>query len=230
MNTYRMGRNAQRTRAAAGLVALLTASAVLVGCGDDNDKGGGASVTPKPSATPTSATPTAPTSAEGSGGMTEDQRSRKALIPEAKTSYDQALKAATAAVAGSKPVAVELKRGAGGKPEWHAKVATEDGTASTVRVDAVSGKADQPRAEDEDGDDKKKLADRLRRATVTAQQAAATATGKKSGTVSAVELDDNDQKKEIWSVDVVTKNDWNKTTFDVDATNRKILREHVDRD
>ncbi|MEU2790801.1 PepSY domain-containing protein [Streptomyces sp. NPDC007100] len=219
MNTYRMGRNAQRTRATAALVALLTASAVLVGCGDDNDKGGEASGTPKPSATPTT-----------SGPLTEDQRSRKALIPAAKTSYNQALKAATAAVEGSKPVAVELKRGAGGKPEWHAKVATEDGTASSVRVDAVSGKADRPRAEDEDGDDKKKLADRLRRATVTAQQAVATATGKKSGTVSAVELDDNDQKKEIWSVDVVTKNDWNKTTFDVDATDRKILREHVDRD
>ncbi|MFH8407667.1 PepSY domain-containing protein [Streptomyces sp. NPDC018019] len=162
--------------------------------------------------------------------MTEDQRSRKALVPEAKTSYDQALKAATGAVADSKPVAVELKRGAGGKPEWHTKVATSDGTESTVRVDAVSGKADQPRTKKEDGDDKKELADRLQRATVTPQQAAATATGRKSGTVTAVELDTNDQKKEIWSVDVVTRNDWNKTTFDVDAANRKILREHVDRD
>ncbi|OKI01173.1 peptidase M4 [Streptomyces sp. CB02923] len=162
--------------------------------------------------------------------MTEDQRSRKALVPEAKISYDQALKAATGAVAGSKPVSVELKRGAGGKPEWHAKVAASDGAESTVRVDAVSGKADKPRTGDEDGDDRKKLADRLGRATVTAQQAAQTATGKKSGTVTAVELDTNDQKKEIWSVDVVTGNDWNKTTYDVDAMNRKVLREHVDRD
>ncbi|MFH8344057.1 PepSY domain-containing protein [Streptomyces sp. NPDC018045] len=162
--------------------------------------------------------------------MTEDQRSRKALVPEAKVSYDQALKAATGAVAGSKPVAVELKRGAGGKPEWHAKVAASDGAESTVRVDAVSGKADKPQRKDEDGDDEKELADRLNRASVTPQQAAATATGRKSGTVTAVELDTNDQKKEIWSVDVVTRNDWNKTTFDVDAMNRKVLREHVDRD
>ncbi|MFD7661907.1 PepSY domain-containing protein [Streptomyces sp. NPDC059788] len=162
--------------------------------------------------------------------MTEDQRSRKALVPEAKTSYEQALKAATGAVAGSKSVSVELKRGAGGKAEWHAKVAASDGAESAVRVDAVSGKADKPRSEGDDGDDRKKLADRLKRATVTPQQAAATATGKKKGTVTAVELDSNDQKKEIWSVDVVTTDDWNKTTFDVDAASGKVLREHVDRD
>lgn len=34
----------------------------------------------------------------------------------------------------------------------------------------------------------------------------------------------------MWSVDVVTPKGSNKTTFDVDATNRKILREHVDTD
>ncbi|MBL1104298.1 PepSY domain-containing protein [Streptomyces sp. 5-8] len=50
------------------------------------------------------------------------------------------------------------------------------------------------------------------------------------GTVTAVELEDSDGGTPTWSVDVVTTDDWNKTTFDIDATDGKILREHVDRD
>ncbi|MFK8849866.1 PepSY domain-containing protein [Streptomyces sp. Ac-502] len=221
----------KRVRGAGAVCAVAAAGALLAGCGDDGG-GGGKESSPSASASASapSASPSAGESSGASGQMTEDQRSRKALVPEAKVSYDKALKAATEAVAGSKPVSVELKRGAGGKPEWHAKVAASDGTESTVRVDAVTGEADKPQTKNEDGDDKKELADRLARATVTARQAADTATGKKSGTVTAVELDTNDQKKEIWSVDVVTTDDWNKTTFDVDAKDRKILREHVDRD
>ncbi|WP_206503578.1 PepSY domain-containing protein [Streptomyces chrestomyceticus] len=215
--------------AGVAVCAVAVAGALLAGCGDDGG-GGGKENAASPSASAAAPSASGGESSGASGQMTEDQRSRKALVPQAKISYDKALKAATEAVPDSKPVSVELKRGTGGKPEWHAKVAASDGTESAVRVDAVTGKADKPRTENEDGDDKKKLADRLDRASVTAQQAADTATGKKSGTVTAVELDTNDQKKEIWSVDVVTTNDWNKTTYDVDATDRKVLREHVDRD
>lgn len=219
----------KRVRGVGAVCAVAAAGALLAGCGDDGG-GGGKESSPSASATAAAPSPSDGESSGASGQMTEDQRSRKALVPEAKVSYDKALKAATEAVADSKPVSVELKRGAGGKPEWHAKVAASDGTESTVRVDAVTGEADKPQTKNEDADDKKELADRLDRARVTAQQAADTATGKKSGTVTAVELDTNDQKKEIWSVDVVTRNDWNKTTYDVDAANRKVLREHVDRD
>ncbi|WP_208639959.1 PepSY domain-containing protein, partial [Streptomyces tricolor] len=98
-------------------------------------------------------------------------------------------------------------------------------------VDAVTGKAGQEQAKpDQDPDDKRELADRLEKATVTPQQAAQTATDKTKGTVSAVELDDSDGGTPKWSVDVVTTDDWNKTTYDIDASDRKILREHVDRD
>ncbi|MFD0395773.1 PepSY domain-containing protein [Streptomyces nogalater] len=164
-----------------------------------------------------------------SGNLTEDQQERKALVPKAKTGYEQALSAAVGAVPDSKPVSVELK-GSPDSPRWEAEVATGDGTAHTVSVDAVGGKAGQARAEDKDSDDKRELADLLKKATVTPQQAAQTATGKTKGTVTAVELDDDDGGTPKWSVDVVTTDDWNKTTFDIDATNRKILREHVDRD
>ncbi|MEV0603735.1 PepSY domain-containing protein [Streptomyces sp. NPDC050315] len=232
MNTKRSGtlaygNRAARLRAAGLLCAVAVAGALVTGCGDDNGGGGGGDASPKASdgGKSAAASPTA------SGKLTEDQTERKALIPKAKITYDKALSAATGAVSGSKPVSAELKRGSGGKPVWETEVATTDGTKSMVTVDAVSGKAAKPRTDsDEDTDDKKKLADWLTKAKVTAQQAAQVATDKKKGTVSSVELDDNDQGKEIWSVDVVTKNDWNKTTYDIDAANKKVLRTHVDMD
>jgi uncharacterized membrane protein YkoI len=214
------------SRGAGLLCATAVAGALLTGCGsDDGDataKTGAADVAPasKPS----------PSASASTSSLTDDQSERKALIPKAKVGYDKALSAAVAAVPKSKPVSIELE-GTPEKPEWKAKVATTDGAEQTVRVDAVTGKADKPQAKsDEDADDKRELADLLGKATVTPQEAAKTATDKTKGTVSSVELDDTDNKTPKWSVDVVTTDDWNKTTFDVDATNRKVLREHVDRD
>ncbi|MEU7644658.1 PepSY domain-containing protein [Streptomyces huasconensis] len=211
------------------LCAAVAAGALLTGCGDDNGNGndgaaktGTAEAAPVPTATPT----TSP------GGLTDDQAERKALVPKAKVGYEDALRTAVAEVPKSKPVSIELK-GPADKPTWETEVATTDGAAHTVRVDAVSGKAGGAQAKkDQDADDKRELADRLGKATVTAQQAAETATGKTKGTVTSVELEDSDSNGGApkWSVDVVTTDNWNKTTFDVDATNRKILREHVDKD
>ncbi|MFH8990100.1 PepSY domain-containing protein [Streptomyces sp. NPDC017940] len=211
-------------RGAALVCAAALAAALLTGCGsddgDDSAKTGAAG------------TPKAPTSASAGGAtLTEDQAERKELLPRAKVGYDKALDAAVAAVDKSEPVSVELK-GTPDKPVWETEVATADGAAHTVDVDAVTGKADRARAEsDEDADDKRKLADRLGKAEVSAQQAARTATGKTKGTVTSVELDDSDKAGAlVWSVDVVTTKDWNKTTYDIDAASRKVVREHLDRD
>ncbi|MER7345604.1 PepSY domain-containing protein [Streptomyces aurantiacus] len=222
------GRRRSSVSRGAGLMcAALAAGALLTGCGDggDDDRAADSSTAQAVQK------PAAPTStASGGGSLTEDQSERKDLIPKGKVGYDKALSTAVKAVDKSKPVSIELK-GPVAKPSWHAEVATADGTEHTVRVDAVTGKADEPQAKkDQDADDKRELADWLKKATVPPEQAVKTATDKTKGTVSSVELDDNDKKAVIWSVDVVTTDDWNKTTFDVDAANRKILREHVDRD
>ncbi len=50
------------------------------------------------------------------------------------------------------------------------------------------------------------------------------------GTVSSVELEDEDEGAPVWPVDVVTTGDWNKTTLEIDAAGGEALREHVDRD
>lgn len=216
-----------------GLIcAAAAAGAVLTGCGNNNGDGGGTGNNPLPPPLPP-LSPSQAAAATGSptGALTQDQADRKALVARAKVSYDKALRAAVAAVPASKPVSAELEGSDVVGPRWDTQVATSDGTVRSVRVDAVSGKADPPRTEtDEDGDDRRKLAGWLKKATVTAEQAARTATDKTKGTVTSIELDDSDDGKLMWSVDVVTPKDWNKTTFDVDATNRKVLREHVDAD
>ncbi|MFI0805770.1 PepSY domain-containing protein [Streptomyces echinatus] len=214
------------SRGAALLSAAVAAGALLTGCGTDTD--GAAAKTGAAEAARIAAA--SPSRSVNVPRLSEDQAERKVFIPKAKTDYEKALQAAVGAVPKSEPVSIKLK-GRVDRPRWKAEVATADGAAHTVRVDAVSGKAGKARAEtDQDSDDKRDLADWLKKATVTAQQAAQTATDKTKGTVTAVELEDSDGGTPIWSVDVVTTDDWNKTTFDIDATNRKIIREHVDRD
>lgn len=176
--------------------------------------------------------------------LTDDQAERRALVPAAKVTWDKAADTAVGEVSGSKLVEIELTRAEAdstaspaspapspGGPEWAAEVATQDGTRHTVRIDAASGRVirSQPDPE-QDTEDKRETADLLGKAKLTAEQAAKTATDRQQGTVSAVELGSDDTGKVIWSVDVVTQNDWYMTTYDIDAAKGEVLREEVDRD
>ncbi|ROQ77957.1 PepSY domain-containing protein [Streptomyces sp. NBC_01260] len=115
-------------------------------------------------------------------------------------------------------------------PEWVATVAAKDGTEHTVRIDAVSGKVLQSfEDQGQDAQEKSRTADRIAKATQTPQQAAKVAADKAKGTVTSVDLEDNDNNVLVWSVDVVTK-DWKKTTVDVDAASGSVTGEHVDND
>jgi uncharacterized membrane protein YkoI len=211
----------------------------VAGCGDDDkaDKTVPPPAAPAP-ATPsvtipslTGPTPSAVDSASPGGQMTEDQAQRSALVPLAKIDYTRAAEAASTKVPDAKVFSVELTRAADNTAIWDVRVAGADGTEHRVDVDAAAGtvRNDQVDA-DQDAEDKRKLADRLGKATTTWQQATDTALARKQGTVTSVDLDENDADKLIWSVDIVTTNDWNKTTYDVDATTGQVIREHVDRD
>jgi uncharacterized membrane protein YkoI len=206
---------------AIGLVcAVAAAGALLSGCG--NSDTAGAQKKSPPRAVPASA-PASPSSS-----LSADQAQRKALIPKAKVGYEKALKAAVAAVPSSEAIAAELK-GSPDSPYWNTAVATSDGTVHAVRVDAVSGKAEQPHTESDDPNDKQELAARLSKAKVTAQQAAQTATDKTKGTVTTIGLGNADHAGDTvaWTVGVVTPDNWQQTLYEIDATNRKILWMHV---
>ncbi|QGV78743.1 PepSY domain-containing protein [Streptomyces ficellus] len=213
------------------LAAAVAAGPLLTACGEER--------APRPAAAPSPVG--SPAGTASPPGQTRDQAERKALLGATEVTWDKAAATAVAEVPRGKLADIELTwaRPASGSPspagspgtgartpEWEATVAAQDGTAHAVRVDAVSGKVTSSLTDpDQDAEDKQEWAARLGAATVTPQQAAQTATGRTKGTVSAVQLDD-----EVWSVDVVTTNDWNKTTYDVDARTGKIVREHVDRD
>lgn len=211
---------------AAAVCAAVVSAPLLTACGDTGESRVAAAA-PTPYGSPTG-TPS-PRLA------TEDQAERRALVQATKVPWDKAAATAVRGVRRGKLTEIELKwaRAAVGSPspgprtpEWESTVAAQDGTAYAVRVDAVTGKVTESRVDPgQDPEDKRELADRLGAATVTPQRAVKTATDRKKGTVTAVELDDT-----RWSVDVVTTNDWYKTTYDIDARTGKIVREHVDRD
>ncbi|MET9802200.1 hypothetical protein [Streptomyces sp. NPDC006368] len=219
-----------RIRAVAAVCALAGSTVLVTACGNDEP------TRARPAAAPTSATPAAPR-------HTEDQDEREAPIPAAKAPWGEAAATSVAEVPQGGLTGIELKRAAAGAspspgaptpgapPQWAAGIAPPDGTVRTLRVDTASGKVTDSRVgPGQDADDKREAADLLRGAKQTPQLAVGTATGGKNGTVSAVRLDEGDADKVIRSVDVVTPEDWDETTAEVDATTGTILREHVDRD
>ncbi|MBQ1097584.1 PepSY domain-containing protein [Streptomyces sp. b94] len=210
-----------------------------------------AAQTTPPTTSPTntaSATDTA--SPSPSESLTDDQAERQALVPKAKVTWDKAADTAVKEVPEGKLVDLELKPTSAeatastgspspsmpnpapsqGAPEWEAKVAAPDGTVHRIDVDAVSGEVFRTQAEDQDADDKQQVADWLKQATQTPEQAVKVATDNAKGTVTHVDLEEGDDQKVMWSVDVVSTDNWDKATVDVDATNGKVLREDVDSD
>ncbi len=208
---------------------------------------------PSPTATDTqSASPTGSPTAS----MNEDQTERKDLVSKAKVTWDKAADTAVKEVPEGKLVDLELKRTdadataspsgsptgsaspsmpnpapSEGAPEWEAKVAQSDGTLHRIDIDAVSGKVFRTMVDpDQDPDDKTQITEWLDKAKQTPQQAVKAATAKAKGTVTHVELGDNDDQQVVWDVDVVDKKSWNKTSVVVDAANGKVLSQKVDKD
>ncbi|CAL9354339.1 MULTISPECIES: PepSY domain-containing protein [Streptomyces] len=214
-----------------------------------------AAQTESPSPTGTDTQSPSPTGS-ASPSMNEDQTERKDLVSAAKVTWDKAADTAVKEVPEGKLVDLELKRveadttasptgsptgqaspsmpnpaPSEGAPEWEAKVAQPDGTLHRIDVDAVSGKVFRTMVDpDQDADDKTQVTDWLDKAKQTPEQAVKAATAKAKGTVTHVELGDNDDQQVVWGVDVVDKGNWNKTTVEVDAANGKVLGQKVDND
>lgn len=213
---------------AVGVVCAVAASlSLLSACssddGDDTSSGAKKSESASQQDQAGDATPT--------GRLNEDQAERKKLLSATKVGWDKAARTAEKEVSGSKLLDIELGDDNQGNPEWEAEVVASDGTSTDVRVDAVTGKVSGSTTDkDQDADDKKENSDKLAAAKITAVKAADTATERKKGKVTSVALDDSDSGSTVWSVDVVTPATWDKTSFDIDAANGKVLNEHVDKD
>ncbi|MGW0086493.1 PepSY domain-containing protein [Streptomyces sp. NPDC003393] len=227
---------------------------LMAACGSDATRSSVAEAAPT---SPTAMSPTATAPASPSPSLNKDQEHRRDLIAKTRVDWEKAATTAEKEVSGGKLVDLDLKTAPGGAtaspetaspgtpspgtgspspapspgaPQWEAEVAAADGTVHRIDIDAVTGDVFRSRTEpDQDADDKREVADRLRKVTQSPAQAVKTATEKTKGAVTGISLDEDDDRL-VWSVDVVTTDKWDKTTYDVDATNGKIVREHVDRD
>ncbi|MFI7361665.1 PepSY domain-containing protein [Streptomyces sp. NPDC050149] len=167
-------------------------------------------------------------------GKSDDDTDRESASPSASASPSGTASPSGSASAsptstGASPSDASASPAATG-PEWVATVAATDGTEHTVRIDAVSGKVVKATEDtDQDAEDKSRTADWVAKAKQTPQQAAKAATDKKKGTVTSLELDENDKNVLVWSVDVVDKS-WNETTVDVDAATGSVTAEETDTD
>ncbi|WP_328897945.1 PepSY domain-containing protein [Streptomyces sp. NBC_00236] len=167
-------------------------------------------------------------------GKSDDDTDRESASPSASASPSGTASPSGSASAspkstGASPGDASASPAATG-PEWVATVAATDGTEHTVRIDAVSGKVVKSTEDtDQDAEDKSRTADWVAKAKQTPQQAAKAATDKKKGTVTSLELDENDKNVLVWSVDVVDKS-WNETTVDVDAATGSVTAEETDTD
>ncbi|MFF0537493.1 PepSY domain-containing protein [Streptomyces coelicoflavus] len=214
-----------------------------------------AAQTESPSATATDTQSPSPTGS-ASASMNEDKTERKDLVSAAKVTWDKAADTAVKEVPEGKLVDLELKRTdadataspsgsptgsaspsmpnpapSEGAPEWEAKVAQPDGTLHRIDIDAANGKVFRTMVDpDQDSDDKTQITEWLDKAKQTPEQAVKAATEKAKGTVTHVELGDNDNQQVVWDVDVVDKKNWNKTSVEVDAANGKVLGQKVDKD
>ncbi|MFE9858597.1 PepSY domain-containing protein [Streptomyces sp. NPDC005780] len=167
-------------------------------------------------------------------GKSDDDTDRESASPSASASPSGTASPSGSASAsptstGASPSGASASPAATG-PEWVATVAATDGTEHTVRIDAVSGKVVKSTEDtDQDAEDKSRTAGWVAKAKQTPQQAAKAATDKKKGTVTSLELDENDKNVLVWSVDVVDKS-WNETTVDVDAATGSVTAEETDTD
>ncbi|NEC29802.1 PepSY domain-containing protein [Streptomyces sp. SID8111] len=237
-------------RSLAAVCALGASALLLTACGSSGtDRADVAAAAPtSPGATSATATSASPSA---SASLSEDQTERKDLINATKVTWQKAADAAIQEVPDSQLVGLELKptpadvtatpgtaspstpnpAPSPGAPEWEAKVATEDGTVHRVEIDAVNGKVFRSQAEpDQSADDKQEIVNRLNDATQAPDQVVKAATDKVEGTVTGLELDQDDNDQVMWSVDVVNNDTWVLTSVEVDAASGEILREQVERD
>ncbi|GGZ50530.1 lipoprotein [Streptomyces inusitatus] len=232
-----------RARTAAAVCAVVGSLLSVTACGNDS----GSVTSAAEAGQEAGAARATPSTPAASASLSREREQRKELVASAQITWDKAADKAVAEVPQSKLVDLELERTpqrpspsetasprpsrSPGAPRWSATVAQKDGTAHIVIIDAVTGQVIEERAEQgQDSGDKQQLAGLLAQATQTPAQAVKTATDKQPGTVTGVQLDDDDKNVAVWQVEVANTDDWTESDFEIDAAKGDIVSQRVDRD
>lgn len=190
---------------AAGVVAGGGATAFAAANADGRDGGrDGGQVAPAGAGPAVAESPSATPSGEPSGGPVTVLDAAAAALKAAPGKIDE----------------IELDDGV-----WEVEILADNGRWRDLKVDAGSGKVLSDRADDDDDDDD---AAALRKAKLTASDAAEAALKAAPGTVTAVEFDEDDGRL-VWEVEVKGE-DGNERELEVNASSGKVAFDDDDDD
>lgn len=190
---------------AAGVVAGGGATAFAAADADGRDGGrDGGQVAPAGAGPAVAESPSATPSGEPSGGPVTVLDAAAAALKAAPGKIDE----------------IELDDGV-----WEVEILADNGRWRDLKVDAGSGKVLSDRADDDDDDDD---AAALRKAKLTASDAAEAALKAAPGTVTAVEFDEDDGRL-VWEVEVKGE-DGNERELEVNASSGKVAFDDDDDD
>lgn len=190
---------------AAGVVAGGGATAFAAANADGRDGGrDGGQVAPAGAGPAVAESPSATPSGEPSGGPVTVLDAAAAALKAAPGEIDE----------------IELDDGV-----WEVEILADNGRWRDLKVDAGSGKVLSDRADDDDDDDD---AAALRKAKLTASDAAEAALKAAPGTVTAVEFDEDDGRL-VWEVEVKGE-DGNERELEVNASSGKVAFDDDDDD
>lgn len=190
---------------AAGVVAGGGATAFAAANADGRDGGrDGGQGAPAGAGPAVAESPSATPSGEPSGGPVTVLDAAAAALKAAPGKIDE----------------IELDDGV-----WEVEILADNGRWRDLKVDAGSGKVLSDRADDDDDDDD---AAALRKAKLTASDAAEAALKAAPGTVTAVEFDEDDGRL-VWEVEVKGE-DGNERELEVNASSGKVAFDDDDDD
>lgn len=190
---------------AAGVVAGGGATAFAAANADGRNGGrDGGQVAPAGAGPAVAESPSATPSGEPSGGPVTVLDAAAAALKAAPGKIDE----------------IELDDGV-----WEVEIVADNGRWRDLKVDAGSGKVLSDRADDDDDDDD---AAALRKAKLTASDAAEAALKAAPGTVTAVEFDEDDGRL-VWEVEVKGE-DGNERELEVNASSGKVAFDDDDDD
>src|SRR5690606_2132246 len=190
---------------AAGVVAGGGATAFAAANADGRDGGrDGGQVAPAGAGPAVAESPSATPSGEPSGGPVTVLDAAAAALKAAPGKIDE----------------IELDDGV-----WEVEIVADNGRWRDLKVDAGSGKVLSDRADDDDDDDD---AAAVRKAELSASDAAEAALKAAPGTVTAVEFDEHDGRL-VWEVEVKGE-DGNERELEVNASSGKVAFDDDDDD
>lgn len=129
------------------------------------------------------------------------EQGRREVHPEVEALYDEAIRSSLAEVPDAELAEIDLRHDPDGRPVWHTRVVTSDGTEHTVRIAATTG--DVPRPPSPGSPAPARTGELLEKAVLLPEEAARKVTVPDFGKVTGISLGETEGRT-VWFVEVTT--------------------------